>query len=208
MSDQRPAWRVNSGMFARLTGSYRAQSQSSPEPTFLPDAQALQIPDFPETRNLIFHACAEAFRARQPVSLLVVTIDEFSAFERNYGSDAALKASVFIERTLCRHRDLTFGSESCVVIGRYVESRYLILLPGINGAIAADYAEYLRKSIVDTEFVWNYRSLYFTVSIGISHKPGHLGDQDMLILQADQACDHMIACGGDRVAVAKITTPH
>lgn len=207
ISDQRPAWRVNSGMFARLTGPYRVQKQSSIEPVFAADPPAAEISDFQQTRNLIYLACCDAFRAQQPVSLLVLTIDELAAFERNYGSDAAVKASSFIECTLNHHRDLIFGTESGVVIGRYVESRYLILLPGINGAIAADYADYIRKSIVATEFVWNYRSLYFTVSIGISHKPGHNGDQDMLILQADQACDQMIAAGGNRVAVARITTP-
>jgi diguanylate cyclase (GGDEF)-like protein len=207
MNDQRPAWRVNSGMLARLTGPYRAQKESSVEPELAADPPAPEIPDFQQTRNLIFQACSEAFRAQQPVSLIVLTIDEFAAFERNYGNDAAAKASMFIERTLYHHRDLIFGTESGVVIGRYVESRYLILLPGINGAIAQDYADYIRKSVVATEFVWNYRSLYFTVSIGISHKPGHNGDQDMLILQADQACDQVIATGGNRIAVARITTP-
>ncbi len=206
MSDRRPAWRVNSGMFARLTGSYRAQKHSSLEPDLEADLPAPEIPDFQQTRNLIYLACCEAFRAQQPVSLLVLTIDEFAAFEKNYGNAAAAKASSFIERTLCHHRDLIFGTESGVVIGRYVESRYLILLPGISGAISADYADYIRKSVVAAEFVWNYRSLYFTVSIGISHKPGHNGDQDMLILQADQACDQMIATGGNRISVARITT--
>ena len=205
MSDQRPAWRVNSGMFARLTGPYRAQKPQSTQPDFAANPPAPEIPDFQQTRNQIYFACCEAYRAQQPVSLLVVTIDEFAAFERNYGIDAAASASVFIERTLYHHRDLIFGAESGVVIGRYVESRYLILLPGISGAIAADYADYIRRSIVATEFVWNYRSLHFTVSIGISHKPGHDGDQDMLILHADQACDQMIAIGGNRSAVARIT---
>ncbi len=205
MSDQRPAWRVNSGMFARLTGSYRAQKLQSPQPDFAADPPAPEIPDFQQTRNLIYSACCEAFRAQQPISLLVVTIDEFAAFERNFGIDAAAKASAFIESALYHHRDLIFGAESGVVIGRYVESRYLVLLPGISGAIAADYADYIRRSIVTTEFIWNYRSLHFTVSIGISHKPGHNGDQDMLILQADQACDQMIAVGGNRSAVARIT---
>lgn len=204
MSNQRPAWRVNSGMMSRLTGTFRAQNLPANEPTFC-NTPALDISDFQQTRDLIFFSMAEAFRSQTPISLLVLTVDEFAAFERNYGRDAAERASRFIEETLCHHRDLIFGSESGIVIGHYVENRYLLLLPGINGAIAEEYAEYLRKAIVTAEFVWNYRALCFTVSIGIAYKPGHRGDQDMLILHADQACDQITACGGNRVAVAKIT---
>ncbi len=204
MSNQRPAWRVNSGMMSRLTGTFRTQNLPTSESAFF-NAPALDICDFQQTRNLIFFSIAEAFSSQTPISLLVLTVDEFEAFERNYGRDAAEKARGFIEETLCHHRELIFGSESGVVIGNYVENRYLFLLPGITGAIAEEYAEYLRKAIVATEFDWNYRALCFTVSIGIAYKPGHIGDQDLLILQADQACDQVIACGGNRVAVAKFT---
>lgn len=205
MSDQRPAWRVNSGMFASLTGSYRAQRKPSTQQSFSDESANPEITDFQQTRNKIYLSCCEAFRSQQPISLMVLTIDEFAAFEMNYGSEAAASVNLFIEQTLCHHRNLIFGGDSGVIIGRYVESRYLILLPGVNGAIATEYSEYIRKWVVAAEFMWNYRSLHFTVSIGISHKPGHKGDQDMLILQADQACDQVISTGGNRVAVAKIT---
>ncbi len=205
MNDKKPAWRVNSGMMARLTGTYRAQQPVPDETKLRAERQILNVPDFQQMRDLIFYCLADAYRTQQPISLLVLTIDDFFAFETNYGREAATKATGFIEETLAHHRDLIFGPESGAVTGRYVENRYLIILPGISGAIAADYAEYLRKATVAAEFIWNYRALHFTVSIGVSYKPGHQGDQDMLILQADQACDQVIACGGNRVAVAKVT---
>ena len=205
MSNSKQPWRVNSGMMARLTGTFRAHTPTPHEATVYADPSASAIADFLQTRDLIFHSCAESFRLQKPISLLVVTIDEFKAFEANFGKDAAAKAKAFIEETMCHHTNLIFGPNSGVVVGHYVESRYLVLLPGIAGSIAAEFAEYLRNAIVSSEFVWNFRPLHFTVSIGISHKPGHNGDQDMLILQADQACDQVTVLGGNRIAVARLT---
>lgn len=207
MSEQRPAWRVNSGMLARLTGTFRAQNPASMEAHYSDAEPVLPIADFQQIRQLIYLACCQAFNVQQPISLLVITVDEFESFERNYGKDAALKAARFIEETLCHHRDLIFGKETGIVIGRYVENRYLLLLPGLSGALACEYAEYVRRAVASNEFIWNFRPLCFTVSIGVSHKPGHNGDHDMLIMHADQACDQIVACGGNRVAAAKSSNP-
>lgn len=193
-------------MFSQLSGSYSSQKPTQSDPLPSPNEPVFEIPDFQQTRNFLYFAGVESFKSKQPISLLVLAIDEFERFKFNYGQDAAAKACHFIEETLCHHRDLIFGPDSGVVVGHYVLGRYLIVLPGISGAIACDYAEYLCKTIIATAFAWNYRSLYFTVSIGIAHKPGHAGDQDMLILQADETCDQIMACGGNRVAVAKIST--
>lgn len=192
-------------MMARLTGTFRAQVPMQSEAIVSADSSASSINDFLQTRELIFQLCVESFKLRRPISLLVVTIDALQAFESNYGKDAAAKANSFIEETMHHHTNLIFGPNSGVVIGHYIEGRYLVVLPGISGSIAAEFAEYLRNAIVASEFIWNFRPLHFTVSIGIAHKPGHNGDQDLMILQADQACDQVTALGGNRVAVAKLT---
>lgn len=205
---ERPAWRVNSGMLATLTGSFRAQNppgNTAPFSNQCSSSSSSSIFNFKHIRNVLFFAAAETSKSQSPFSLLVIKIDDFSQFEQNYGPFAAQKANEFLEDVLCCSRNLIFGDNADFAIGRYVDNRYLMVLPSVNGSVAEEYAEYLRKAIVATPFVWNYRSLYFTVSIGIASKPGHTGDQDMLIMQADQACDQMIACGGNRVVTAEIT---
>lgn len=203
---EKPAWRVNSGMLASLTGSFRAQNppgNSAP----LPDdySSSSSIFNFEHIRNMLLFAIAESSKSQHPFSLLVIKIDDFSRFEKNYGPFAAQKANEFLENVFCCSRNLIFGDNVDFAIGRYVDNRYLMVLPSVSGSVAEEYAEYLRKAVVSTAFLWNYRSLYFTISIGIASKPGHAGDQDMLIMQADQACDQMIACGGNRVVTAEIT---
>ena len=80
-----------------------------------------------------------------------------------------------------------------------------MLLPGVLGATAAEFAEVLRKSVNDKDFIWNKRPMRLTISIGISHKPGHAGDQDYMIMQADQACSQTMSVGGNKVTIARMT---
>jgi len=205
MNEQRPAWRVNSGMLSRLTGTFRAQTPPINQAETYASVPVSELIDFPQMRNEIYLACSNAFRFQQPISVLAIAIDEFGSFESNFGKDASTKAIQFIEETICHHRNLIFGKDSQCSIGRYVDNRYLMVLPGLSGATACEYAEYLLRAVSSSEFVWNFRPLCFTVSIGISHKPGHNGDQDMLIMLADQVCDQLMQCGGNRVATAKTT---
>lgn len=206
MNEQRPAWRVNSGMLSRLTGTFRAQPHQSIAADSFDSVPVSEIIDFPQMRNEIFLSCSNAFRLQQPISVLAIAVDEFGTFERNYGKDASTKAIQFIESTICHHRNLIFGKDSQCFIGRYVDNRYLMVLPGLSGSVACEFAEYILRAVSTSEFVWNFRPLCFTVSIGISHKPGHNGDQDMLIMLADQVCDQLMQSGGNRTATAKTTT--
>ncbi len=137
--------------------------------------------------------------------MFIIAIDELEGLKRNYGDLAAETANAFVVNLLIKTRNEFYGTSTNIVLGHYVLGRYLMLLPSTIGAKAAEFAEVLRKSVNEKDFIWNKTPLRLTVTIGVVHKPGHAGDQDYMIMQADQACSESMSIDGNKVIIAKFT---
>jgi len=129
-------------------------------------------------------AVLAAKRTKHPLSLLVIDIDYFKAFNDHYGHDAgdgALKdIAQQIATTLPRATDF---------IARYGGEEFVVLLPStdINGAYSV--AERIRLKIEITAIKHEFSGVcdFITVSIGIAElTPTTLQDND-LFKQADKA---------------------
>ncbi len=208
MTDPNQSWRNDSGIYRAISGAAKkpraTSEQSVPDPSAV-----LQMPDelwnFGDIRDMIQTRCSESQEKSKPFSLFLIAIDELDGLKRNYGDLAVETANILVVKTLVDTRNEIYGAFSKIVIGQYVLGRYLMLLPGVIGATASEFAEVLRKSVGDKDFVLNKRTMRLTISIGISHKPGHAGDQDYMIMQADQACSGIMSVGGNRVTTAKMS---
>ncbi len=209
-TNRNSAWLAGGGVSANSNPADRVsyKSEFGQSQRHISNPSHPSILEFIDVRNCIYLACSEVYRFNRPMSLLVVAIDGMAQLRSHYGSQAAFEASRFVTDILCNQKDLIFGKDAEILIGQYIEDRYFILMPGFPGTVASDYAEILRKAVVERDFLWNSRYFTLTISVGIAHKPGHRGDQDELILQADEACDQMIACGGNRISIAKVRGYH
>lgn len=135
----------------------------------------------------------------------MIAVDNFEELKLRYGEDAANQAHIFMLKHLSQQRDFLFGTRSNVLISEYIPGRYLVLLPGMAGTDGTVVAEYMRKATADESFVSNSRIISLTVSVGLVHKPGHAGDQDLMILQADHACGEAQHAGGNKAFLARMT---
>ena len=210
MDDPNQNWRHDSGIFRALGGAPKKARNSSSFDLNQPTADVwatvpAEIMDFGDIRELIHTACIDAAERSKPSSLYLIALDELEGLTKNYGDLAAETANAFVLNSLVKTRNEIYGTSSNIVLGRYVPGRYIMLLPRVIGATAAEFAESLRKAVNEKDFVCNKRAMRLTISIGIAHKPGHSGDQDYLIMQADQACSQTMAIGGNKVTIAKIT---
>ncbi len=207
MDDPNANWRYDSGIFRALGGVSKKPKPSSSHEISQPDANAVpaEILNFGDIRSLVEAACGEYAGRAKPVSLFMIAIDEMEGMKKNYGDEAAAAAKAFVLRSLLDTRNEIFGAFSKICLGEYIEGRYLMLLPGVIGASAMDFAEILRKNVNDKDFVWYQRPMRFSISIGVAHKPGHAGDQDYMIMQADQACSITMSVGGNKVTAARIS---
>lgn len=210
MTDHDRGWRNDSGIFRAISGAGKKPRSTSSNETNQPNLDGVaRMPDelwnFGDMRGMIHTACLEAYERSRPVSLFLIAVDELDGLKRNFGELFVESANIFVVRALVDTRNEIFGTFSKIVVGEYVPGRYLMLLPGVLGATAAEFAEVLRKSVNDKDFIWNKRPMRLTISIGISHKPGHAGDQDYMIMQADQACSQTMSVGGNKVTIARMT---
>ncbi len=160
--------------------------------------------EFGDMRTLIYNACLDYYERSKPASVFMIAIDELDGLKKNVGELIAETANAFVLNLLIQTRNEFYGPSN-IVLGHYVLGRYLMLLPGTLGAKSAEFAEVLRKSVNEKDFVFNKRPMRLTISIGVVHKPGHAGDQDYMIMQADQACSETMSIGGNKVTIAKIT---
>ncbi|MCC7527538.1 MAG: GGDEF domain-containing protein [Candidatus Melainabacteria bacterium] len=139
-------------------------------------------------------------RFNRPIAVLVVAVDGFQNIVKTHGPTAADNMLAFVGDRLnaVTRSDIDLA-------GRYVNERFLIILPETPGKGATIAAERLRKDVEASIMQWQWHKLQVTVSIGIAHRPGHAGEAEELIVQADMACESVERTGGNNVAIAQMT---
>ncbi len=191
---------IESGMLSAL------KDLAAPHPAEVSAQQFVHrqtLVDFGEIRNRIEVACDEFELQEKPMSLMLIAVDGIDKLIENYGEYTANHVRDFVAASLFSISRDVYGARNHFTVGEYVQGRLLMLLPEMVGANALEFADELRKGVCATEFNWQSEQLCITVSIGLVHKPGHNGNHDMMILQADHACSEVIKIGGNRVSLAR-----
>jgi diguanylate cyclase (GGDEF)-like protein len=128
---------------------------------------------------------------REPVALIVGDLDNFKAINDGHGhaaGDAVLKDVAYRMRKSLRAYDLAY---------RLGGEEFLIVLPGADGAQAAEVAEALRSAIADDPIA----GLLVTISFGVSASdPGEF-EYDHIFAEADLALYRSKQEGRNRVRV-------
>lgn len=104
-----------------------------------------------------------AQRTHQPLSLCMIDVDHFKAFNDNYGHAVG---DAVLQRVAALLVQAVRGVDTC---GRYGGEEFVALLPETDSAGAFQVAERMRESIAgDSLIVGNSLNLHVTVSIGVS----------------------------------------
>lgn len=128
---------------------------------------------------------------RQPLSLLVVDIDHFKAFNDQHGHSRGDE----VLRTVARQ--LLDGVRDQDIVCRYGGEEFVLILPGASGDQAMQVAESLRYAIEQSK-VHGAESI--TISVGVaSPGDGDLADVGALFRAADAALYQAKAAGRNRV---------
>jgi diguanylate cyclase (GGDEF)-like protein len=142
-----------------------------------------------------------ARRYRRPLAVAIVIIDGLPGVFHQYGAHALDQCIMSSAETLilsCR-ADID-------MVGRYGEDRFMLILPETPGSGAAILCEKIRKKFLDLEIDFNWYRIQLTTSVGISYYPGHGGDVEELIAQADLAAETVQENGGNGIAYAPETS--
>jgi diguanylate cyclase (GGDEF)-like protein len=143
----------------------------------------------------------EARRARRtgsPLSLMMLDIDYFKAYNDHYGhqqGDACLEA---VSAALA-----TMQQRPADLFARYGGEEFAVILPDTPGEMAVQMARTMCRKVRDLHIPHEASQAphkLVTISIGVaSTDNGHPGEVYELINAADRALYHAKACGRDRV---------
>lgn len=135
---------------------------------------------------------ARAQRYRFPLSILIVDLDHFKAFNDRLGhvaGDMALRRLADTLRTGSREGDL---------LARYGGEEFIVALSHTETEAARLYADRLRENV---QAVYGHGPMQLTVSVGIASIPGY-NSVDALVQAADEAL-YQAKQGRNRVVVAE-----
>ena len=133
-----------------------------------------------------------AGRAGEPVSLVMLDIDNFKSLNDRHGhqlGDDVLRAIAAALSQTCREYD---------TVARYGGEEFAVILPGCSGTESLALAERLRAVVVSAS-----SDLGVTASVGVATFPVHASDSEGLIQAADGALYASKRSGGNRVSQAR-----
>ena len=166
----------------RLLGDLRAQQMALEETNR--HLQALAATDWltglhnhRAFQEVLGRQFAQSVRSRQPLSLVMLDVDEFKRYNDDFGhpaGDIVLRQIAATLRLGVREGDL---------VARYGGEEFAIVLPGADRAQAVTLAERLREEIASAP--WPLRAL--TASLGVATCPPEGTSPDCLIQKADDA---------------------
>jgi diguanylate cyclase (GGDEF)-like protein len=153
-------------------------------------------------RRLISHLSAEWHRAEgfgRPLSLLLLDIDHFKAFNAEYGYLEGDRCLTRLARLfeLSVHRANEF-------LARLESDTFIVVLPESIPEDALQLAELLRQAVTEQEIEHRTSPTqpHLTVSAGVATLiPSQTSTLDALVDAADQACQSAKAAGRNRVHV-------
>ncbi len=133
----------------------------------------------------------------EPLSVIIFDIDHFKKINDNYGhacGDMVLKElSRIISTKLVRANDF---------FARYGGEEFVLILVGTPISAAADISERIRKTIQDSEFLFESQKIPVAVSVGVATRKTEETDWNELFERADKALYNSKQKGRNRVTIS------
>ena len=139
---------------------------------------------------------AQAHKAAEPLSVLLLDIDHFKQVNDVHGHQAGDEALRHVARLISRH------TRSTDLVCRYGGEEFVVVLPGVATAQAAERADALRTALEATPARFGALVLPLTASFGVAGVTDEARHPDRLIGAADKALYEAKAQGRNRVVLA------
>lgn len=144
---------------------------------------------------------AQAARQAEPLSVLILDLDHFKQVNDLHGHQAGDEVLRHAARQITRH---TRASD---LVCRYGGEEFVVVLPGVAPAQAAEQAEALRAALEVVPARFGALALPLTASFGVAGLSKEADNSDRLIGAADRALYEAKAQGRNRVVMARQGEP-
>lgn len=149
------------------------------------------------------HQWQQCMRRRQPISLIMIDIDHFKAYNDHYGHPAGDHVLRQVADTLCE-----VGKREAALVTRYGGEEFAVILPDCDDLRVAAIAEDLRSAITNLAIPHqgNPKAPMLTISLGTStRQPPEGSSVDALLLSADRAL-YSAKGGGRNTVVVSVSS--
>lgn len=153
--------------------------------------------DFKTFYRRLNYELRRARRYKREVSLVLVAVDQYEALSLKVGPaarDAAVQAAARLLLESIRDVDIA---------GRCREDTFAVILPETGGPGAEVAAERIRTKMESHQLPRPFDNLVITVSVAVSHFPGHGEEVEELFGNAVDALLWTLKRGGNAVMFAK-----
>lgn len=190
-------------------GQTSALSQSGIRPCQcqnLPDEElekrALNDPTLPvlKFRYVLNRLRAEVKRAARyghTTSVMIISIDDFGTLPQRFGNFAEMVQGEVL--MAASQRFAAIIRRDVDLLGRYLNERFIVVLPETTAEQALQFAERIRAAIEGTCLDHLWHKVTFTVSLGICTATGETLPAEELIMQADGATELVEKHGGNGI---------
>lgn len=138
----------------------------------------------------------QAERAQVPLTLAILDVDHFKAFNDQFGHDAGDAVLINVGAVLLKH--MRGGDIAC----RFGGEEFALVYPGMPPDVAMNRLEVIRQQVGALSLSHRNMALdQVTISSGIAVYPDHGQDIETLINSADQALYQSKEQGRDRVTM-------
>ena len=144
---------------------------------------------------------AQASRQGEPLSVLILDLDHFKQVNDLHGHQAGDEVLRHAARQIIRH------TRSSDLVCRYGGEEFVVVLPGVAPAQAAERAEALRAALEVAPARFGVLTLPLTASFGVAGLTDQADRPDRLIGVADRALYEAKAQGRNRVVMARHVEP-
>ncbi len=146
-------------------------------------------------KELLEHEFKVARRYDKPISMLMLDVDHFKVVNDTHGhpsGDYVLKELAVILKTSVRESD---------IVARTGGEEFSVVLPRATRDQAEQFAQRIRQSTSQRQFIVYGKEIHITISIGAATYPqdAEITEPDMLVYFADQALLRAKEQGRDRV---------
>ncbi|MBA7588789.1 hypothetical protein ES708_30858 [subsurface metagenome] len=141
-------------------------------------------------------------RHSQPVSLVMMDIDNFKDVNDTYGHQLGDEVLRSVAGAIKK------SSRAVDVVARYGGEEFVLILPETDTEGALIAAEKIRRLVEEQEISHEGEKLHVTISLGIATFPLPAGEKDILIKFADEAMYAAKRAGKNRVSVYQKKETH
>lgn len=137
-----------------------------------------------------------AARYGHTTCVMIITIDGFNSLENQYGS-----LTETVQEDILRAASQRYGAiirRDIDLLGRYLNERFIVVLPETQPDSAALLARRLMGAIEGIVLEHKWHKVRFSVSIGVSSVVGNEISAEELVMKADMAAEAAEKEGGNR----------